>query len=83
MCQQLVELITDYLEGALPRAQHRAVRKHLAGCKGCTAYIEQLRTTIALTGKLVEDDIDPAMMDSLLQAFRNWDGRSDDGRPSD
>ncbi len=72
-CQEMVELLSDYLEGTLPRRTHRRVAAHLAMCEACPAYVEQLRATIALAGRLSEDDIDPAMIDELLDVFRSWE----------
>ena len=69
-CQELVELVTDYLEGRLSRADRKRVERHLSGCDGCTAYLEQARTTIRLTGRLREEDIGPELRDRLLDAFR-------------
>jgi len=71
-CQELVELVTDYLEGALDERHLRAFEEHLAGCDGCTAYVEQLRATIRITGTLTLDDLTPDAEAALLQAFRDW-----------
>lgn len=71
-CQELVELVTDYLEGALGERDRRAFEGHLAGCDGCTEYVEQLRVTIRLTGTIVPEDLSPQAETALLQAFRNW-----------
>jgi anti-sigma factor RsiW len=71
-CQELVELVTDYLEGALPRRQRRAFEKHISVCDGCTTYLEQMRETIALTGRLQPESISPDAEAALLAAFRDW-----------
>ncbi|MGZ4333326.1 MAG: anti-sigma factor family protein [Gaiellaceae bacterium] len=71
-CQELIELVTDYLEGALDDRDVRAFEGHLAGCNGCTEYVEQLRTTIRLTGMLTPDDLSASAESALLQAFRDW-----------
>jgi anti-sigma factor RsiW len=71
-CQELVELVTDYLEGALPRRLRRAFEQHIARCDGCTTYLEQMRATIELTGKLEPEAISPDAEAALLAAFRNW-----------
>ena len=71
-CHELVELVTDYYEGALTRADRKRFEKHIAGCDACTAYLEQIRLTITATGKLTEDDIEPQARDALLVAFRYW-----------
>ena len=71
-CQELVELVTDYLEGRLPSAERKRVERPLRGCDGCTRYLEQLRVTIRLTGTLTPDDLSPEAESALLQAFRDW-----------
>ena len=75
-CQELVELVTDYLEGALDERDRRAFDEHLAICEGCQAYLDQLRTTIELIGTLSADDLEPVAEKELLQAFRGWKSRS-------
>jgi anti-sigma factor RsiW len=72
VCQQVVELITDYLEGALPRAQRRRLQAHLAGCEHCGEYIEQIRATIRLTGRLGVEDLSPRMREELVGLYRRW-----------
>ena len=71
-CRTLVELVTDYLEGALPDDERARVEAHLAGCNGCTTYLEQMRTTIRLTGMLTEEQIPAEARQALLGAFREW-----------
>ena len=71
-CRELVELVTEYLEGALPSDERAAVEAHLAECDGCTAYLEQMRTTIRLTGALTEEQIPPGAREPLLRIFRDW-----------
>jgi len=71
-CQELVELVTDYLEDALSPAERARFEEHLSMCSGCRAYVEQLRDTIRLAGTLSEDDLSPRMRDDLLGAFRAW-----------
>jgi anti-sigma factor RsiW len=74
-CQELVELVTAYLEGALSDEEHRSFEKHLASCAGCTAYVEQMRTTIRLAGRLTPDAIPEDAERKLLEAFRSWKHR--------
>ncbi|MFN2471548.1 MAG: anti-sigma factor [Gaiellaceae bacterium] len=74
-CRELVELVTDYLEDRLPEAERRAFEAHIAACRGCDAYLEQIRTTIRLLGRLREDDVEPPARDALLEAFRGWRNR--------
>ena len=71
-CQELVELVTEYLEGALDERDLRAFEGHLAACDGCTEYVEQLRTTIRLIGSLTPNDLTQDAETTLLQAFRDW-----------
>jgi anti-sigma factor RsiW len=75
-CQTIVELVTDYLEGALPGDERARFERHLAHCAGCGAYLEQMRLTIRITGTLRPDDVPPAVLDQLLRAFRAWRPRS-------
>jgi anti-sigma factor RsiW len=71
-CQELVELVTDYLEGVLAPADLQRFERHTAGCADCTRYLEQLRMTIRLTGTLTPDDLAPEVEHALLDAFRDW-----------
>ncbi len=70
-CRQVVELLTDYLEGALPADVHRAVEHHLAHCDSCTAYLQQLRTTVAVLGYLDPPPLDEGVRDDLVALFRD------------
>jgi anti-sigma factor RsiW len=70
-CQELVELVTDYLDGALPEAERVRLEEHLAECPGCRAYVEQIRTTARLAGE-AERLRPPPEMDVLLAAFRDF-----------
>jgi anti-sigma factor RsiW len=74
-CQELAEIITDYLEGALSPLDRTRFEDHLAECDDCALYVQQLRTTIAVSGRIAEDDLAPAMRSELLEAFRGWAGR--------
>jgi predicted anti-sigma-YlaC factor YlaD len=69
-CHELVELITDYLEGAMSQEMRARVDEHLVDCDGCTAFLDQFRTTIRVTGRLTEDQVSPDARESLLQVFR-------------
>jgi predicted anti-sigma-YlaC factor YlaD len=71
-CQELVEIVSDYLEGALPEADRERFDAHLEICEGCRRYLDQMRTTIRVVGTLSEDDLDPGARDQLLQLFREW-----------
>lgn len=71
-CQELVELVTDYLDDALPGEARARFERHIAECPSCGTYLDQIRLTIALTGRLAEEDIAPEARDALLDAFRDW-----------
>jgi anti-sigma factor RsiW len=72
VCQEIVELITDYLLGNLSGAQRRAFDAHLAGCEHCTEYLRQMRATIRLTGQLRAEDLTPEMSEQFSSIFRRW-----------
>ena len=71
-CAELVELVTDYLEGALSPEDSDRFERHLDACSGCTAYVEQFRETIRLTGVLRESDVSPDARGALLAEFAGW-----------
>lgn len=71
-CQELVELVTDYLEGALPTAEKTRFEDHIQQCEGCRGYLSQMRATIQVTGHLSEDNIKPTDRDEMLNVFRHW-----------
>ena len=71
-CQEFVELVTDYLEGALSPAAQARFEAHLGYCDPCIVYIEEMRLTIRAVGRLSADDIAPAARIQLLTAFRDW-----------
>jgi anti-sigma factor RsiW len=73
-CKELVELVTEYLEGTLSADRREDFDAHLTECDGCTNYLAEMRQTIRLTGKLSEDDLSPEVKDMLLKLFRNWNG---------
>jgi anti-sigma factor RsiW len=71
-CQELVELVTEYLEDALPPDERARFEAHIEPCDGCRAYLQQIRTTIELTGQLTPEQLEPAAEAALLGAFREW-----------
>lgn len=71
-CQELVELVTDYFENALPEKERERVEAHLASCDGCDTYVEQMRQTIETLGVLQQDDLAPDAQEKLLKVFRDW-----------
>ena len=76
VCQEVVELVTSYLEGALSRWQRRRFEEHLAGCPDCTEYLAQIRETIQLAGRVTPEDLTPRMREDLTDVYRRW--RSED-----
>jgi anti-sigma factor RsiW len=71
-CRELVELVTDYLEGALSPEEHERFDEHIAGCGGCKVYLEQIRQTIRALGYMPDDRLAPDAERTLLEAFRGW-----------
>jgi len=71
-CRELVELVTDYLEGALSPAEHRRFETHLLTCRVCPRYVDQLRMTVQVLGRLTEADVPEPARSDLLDAFRAW-----------
>ena len=71
-CQELVELVTDYLEGALSEEETVRFESHIGRCDGCQAYLEQIRQTVALSGRLSVGALSPKAERALLDAFRDW-----------
>jgi predicted anti-sigma-YlaC factor YlaD len=74
VCQQAVELVTDYLEGSLSRRDRRRFETHLRACPNCTAYLEQIRMTIDLTGAVEPEELTPEARADLTELFRRWRG---------
>jgi anti-sigma factor RsiW len=72
VCMQIVELVTDYVEGTLSRADRRRFESHLSGCEHCTEYLEQMRITIKLTGRLATEDLTPAMREDFGELYARW-----------
>jgi anti-sigma factor RsiW len=81
VCQQAVELVTDYLEGALRRSERRRFERHLAGCPHCTEYLAQIRATIAITGRVTPEDLTREMRAEFIELYRRWQHDCDTGEP--
>jgi anti-sigma factor RsiW len=73
-CRELVELVTDYLEGALPRHDRVRLETHLAECPYCVQYVAQVRKTIEALGELPGEPVDSVQRELLIAAFRGWRG---------
>jgi predicted anti-sigma-YlaC factor YlaD len=72
VCQQAVELVTDYLEGVLSRRDRKRFEAHLRACPNCSAYLEQISLTIALAGAVEPDDLTPEARGDLSELYRRW-----------
>ena len=77
-CIQAVALIGDYLEGGLSRRERRRLEKHLAGCGACSAYLAQMRETIALAGRVTPADLAPEALDALMDVYDQFLADRDD-----
>lgn len=71
-CQEVTEVVTDYLEGRMRLWDRLRFQFHLGICKGCRRYLNQLRTTAATIGKLPDDPVPPEIERALIDKFRNW-----------
>ena len=71
-CQEVVELVSDYLDRALPPEEASLFEQHVNFCDGCDWYLDQLRATIGTVGRITEEDVPPDTRESLLTAFREW-----------
>ncbi len=76
-CKELVELVTEYLEGTLAPAERARFDTHLGQCDGCQTYLEQMRQTIAALGVLEEETVPEDAKNMLLQTFLGWKKRGD------
>ena len=74
VCQQIVELVTDYLDGAMTKRDARRFEGHLTACDACTDYIEQFRTTVRSLGEMPEPPVDRHVREVLIGAFRDLRG---------
>jgi anti-sigma factor RsiW len=82
-CREVVEVITDYLEGTLPADARDRFEAHLAECPYCITYLEQMRATIEALGELQEESLDDQTRDGLVEAFRGWnEARRPEDTPS-
>lgn len=71
-CRQVVELMTEYIEGTLSSDERTRFEEHIAGCDGCRAYLAQMRTARTLARMLADEPVPPTIERELLDAFRNW-----------
>jgi anti-sigma factor RsiW len=75
-CIEIVELVNDYLEGSLERDERTRFEEHLGECPGCAAYVDQMRTTVRLTGRLRAGELSPDVQAQLVAAFRGYRANS-------
>ena len=71
-CRELVELVTEYLEGTLPLQDRTRFEHHLVFCTWCVDYLQQMRETLRAAGRLRESDVPEESKEKLLRAFRQW-----------
>lgn len=71
-CRELVEVVTAYLDDAMPEDERARFESHLGACAKCRAYLAQFRQTIRLAGHLREDDLPAGARERMLAAFRDW-----------
>jgi predicted anti-sigma-YlaC factor YlaD len=71
-CQQAVELVTDYIERSMSRADRRRFEAHLSSCPNCTAYLDQMRSTIQLTGQLRSEELPSKVREELIGLYGQW-----------
>jgi anti-sigma factor RsiW len=72
VCRDAVELVSGYLDGTLSRRERRRLEKHLAECDACTAYLDQMRATIAASGKVTPEDLPSDVLEGLVNLFRQY-----------
>ena len=77
-CREAVELVSDYLDGALPRRQRRRLERHLANCDLCSAYLAQMRVSIELSGSVAPEDLDAEVLEGLVALYRRYRAVDDD-----
>jgi anti-sigma factor RsiW len=71
-CREVVELVTDHLDGALSAEEVALFEQHLNFCEGCVWYVEQIKTTVDALGEIREEDLPPEAKDRLMTVFRDW-----------
>jgi anti-sigma factor RsiW len=81
-CHELVELVTEYLDGAMSPPERARLEAHLAACRGCQAYLDQMRVTIRTVGHLTEQSVAPAAQQDLLRVFRAWKAGAESQPPT-
>ena len=72
VCREAVELVTDYLEGALTPADRARMEAHLSTCPHCSEYLAQMRRTLDALGRIEPEALDPHVQDELVSLYRRW-----------
>ena len=72
VCREAVELMSDYLEGALSERDRVRLEIHLSACPHCSEYLAQMRRTLDLLGSIEPDELEPQVQDDLVALFRRW-----------
>jgi len=72
VCRDAVELVTDYLEGALSPRDRARLDAHLAVCPHCSEYLAQMRRTLDALGRIEADELEPHVADELVALYRRW-----------
>jgi len=78
-CREIVEVVTEYLDGAMPPAERSRFDDHMRICPGCATYLEQMRSTIRLAGTLAPEAVTPEAKAAFLAALRGWKARKATG----
>jgi anti-sigma factor (TIGR02949 family) len=71
-CQEMIEVVTNYLDDALPPDEQQRFERHLSYCAGCNTYVDQIRETIRQTGMVPHESLPPALREKIVAQFRNW-----------
>jgi anti-sigma factor RsiW len=71
-CQEVVELVSDYLDQALPPEEASLFEQHVNFCDGCDWYLDQMRSTVQTVGRITEQDVPDETREKLQAAFREW-----------
>jgi anti-sigma factor RsiW len=72
-CLEMIEVVTNYLDDALPPDERERFERHLSYCAGCSTYVEQMRETIRQTGEVPRDEsLPPALREGIVAQFRTW-----------
>ncbi len=71
-CRELVEVLTDYLEGVLDAGDRAEIERHIVICRGCANYVEQMRSTVDLLGRIAAETAPHEPASEALAIFRRW-----------